>query len=99
MKMSQVEMAMLLLAIVISVLVATRPVPPKRRRPPSQRPREDKPDPTTRRSSVLLSRRTPQPANPDPSHRNHWDRADIAAGVGRDHAHPDLTLTLWPESR
>ena len=97
--MSQIGLAMLLLAVVIAVLVATRPAPPRRRRPRPVRPRDGKPGPHIRRSNVLMSRRIGERESPDPSHRNRWDRADIAAGVGRDHAHPDVTLTLWPEAR
>jgi hypothetical protein len=41
-----------------------------------------------RRPAVTLS--------PDPFHRNRWDRCDLALGVGRDSAVPDLALLLWP---
>jgi hypothetical protein len=76
--------------VVIAVLGATRPAQPRRRRPPVMRRREGKPG----SKSDLMSERV----SPDPSHRNRWDRVDIAMGVGRDYAHPDVTLTLWPES-
>ena len=89
--MTEIQLAMLLLAVVVAVLVATRPAQPRRRRPPVVRRRLGKPGAT----SELMSERV----SPDPSHRNRWDRSDIAMGVGRDHAHPDVTLTLWPEGR
>jgi hypothetical protein len=97
--MSQLQMTILLLAVVISVLAATRPTPPRRRRGRSPRSRDNQSGPKRRHPAPLLARRPPLHSNSDPINRNRWDRADIATGVGRDHAEPDLTLTLWPEPR
>ncbi|MEA2512566.1 MAG: hypothetical protein QOJ59_2053 [Thermomicrobiales bacterium] len=96
--MSHLEMAMLLLALVISVLVATRPAPP-RRRSRSTRPRGGKPHPNDRGAATLSVRRSAPPPQPDAIHRNRWDRTDIASGVGHDYAQPDAALTHWPVRR
>lgn len=97
--MSELQMAMFLLAVVISVLAATHPAPPRRRRTRAQRPRDNNPGSHGRRGPALITRRRAPRPTADTTNRNHWDRADLAAGVGRDHADPDLTLTLWPEPR
>ncbi|MEA2523043.1 MAG: hypothetical protein QOF73_270 [Thermomicrobiales bacterium] len=96
--MSHLEMAMLLLALVISVLVATRPAPP-RRRSRSTRPRGGKPHPNDRRAATLLSGPPASQPRPDGVHRNLWDRSDIASSIGRDYAHSDPGLTHWPVPR
>jgi hypothetical protein len=101
--MSQLPVALLLLVVVISVSAATRPAPPRRRRGRSRRPRAHNalgPSGSRRhRTPVLLGRRARPLPTADPINRNHWDRTDITTGVGRDHADPDLTLSLWPEPR
>ncbi|HEY7032057.1 MAG TPA: hypothetical protein VH482_12040 [Thermomicrobiales bacterium] len=99
--MSQLQMAMLLLVVVVTVLAATRPSPPRRRRGRAPRPRDDdsprQPDSRRPRTPAVLNRRSGPRPTADPINRNRWDRTDIAAGVGRDHADPDLTL--WPAPR
>jgi hypothetical protein len=94
--MSPLETAIVLSAIVITVLVATRPVPTRRRPAPPARSRHTRTSLAGRGKDTLTRRRRQADHSPDPSHRNHWDRSDIAIAVGRDHAHPDVTLTLWP---
>lgn len=97
-EMSPVEMALFLSAIVITVLVATRPVPTRRRPAPPTRTRNNRTGITGRvnQRGPLPRRKRRSDLSPDNSQRNHWDRADMAVAVGRDHAHPDVTLTLWP---
>jgi hypothetical protein len=96
--MSPVETALFLSAIVITVLVATRPVPTRRRPAPPTRTRNNRSGLTGRVNGrgALPGRKRQADLSPDTSQRNHWDRTDMAVAVGRDHAHPDLTLTLWP---
>ncbi len=96
--MFHLDTTMLLLALVIAVLVATRPAPPRRRRPRSMRPSGGKIHPNARRAATLSSRRS-VPHGLDSVHRNRWDRADIATGVGRDYAQPDPGLNHWPAPR
>ena len=95
--MSHLEMAMLLLALVIAVLVATRPAPP-RRRPHPMRPRDGKSRANGRGAAISPLRRL-APDRADAVDRNRWDRADIATGVGRDYAQPDPGLNHWPAPR
>ena len=96
--MSPIEMAMFLSAIVVTVLVATRPTPTRRRPAPAASTRSNQSGATNRgsRANALIRRGRLADLTPDPMQRNHWDRNDMAAGVGRDHAHPDVTLTVWP---
>jgi hypothetical protein len=94
--MSHLGLALILLAVVIAVILATRPSPPRRRRARSPRPPDGTSGPQTERSPSDRMRRPAVTLSPDPFHRNRWDRCDLALGVGRDSAVPDLALLLWP---
>lgn len=93
--MSHLEVAAFLLAIVIAVIAATRPAPP-RRRTRSQPPPDRKPDPRRSQSDRLSIHRSIATPAADQIHRNRWDRADLATGVGRDDVRSDVALALWP---
>ncbi len=86
--MSPLEMAIFLSAIVITILVAARPVPTRRRPTPPVRKRSTRPSLAGRGKNPLTLRKRQADLSPDPSHRNHWDRSDIAIAVGRDPRSP-----------
>jgi hypothetical protein len=94
--MSHLGLALVLLAVVVAVILATRPSPPRRRRARSPRPPDTTSGPHADRSPPDRWRRPAATLSPDPFHRNRWDRCDLALGVGRDSAVPDLALLLWP---
>jgi hypothetical protein len=101
--MSHLELAIFLLTAVICVIAATRPERPRRRpaptRPPSDRPATDEEDPRVTTSEVVATAPFPRLRSgqaPGAYHRNHWDRDDLAAAVGRDHEVAEIGLLLWP---
>jgi hypothetical protein len=99
MTMSQLEVAALLAAVVIAVILATRPVPPRRRRARPQRPNDTESGPHDSRTTRRFGRSSPEQIALDAIHRNRWDRADLAAGIGRDDVVADPSLNLWPTTR
>lgn len=97
--MSEMELGLILLALVVAVIVATRPAPPRKRRSRTARPPLDDAGPKSRPSPsrLLLHRRNDSLLSA--THRNPWDRPDLAAGVGHDHETGDATLSIWPSRR
>jgi hypothetical protein len=73
----ELRLALILFVVVVCVMVATRPVPPRRRVTRTQaRDRSSDPGPARTRHTATLS-------------RNAWDRSDLARAVGLDFADPD----------
>jgi hypothetical protein len=83
------ELGLILLAVVVAVIVATRPAPPRKRRSRTTRPPLDDAGPVSRSARLPVSA----------VQRNPWDRSDLAAGVGHDHETSEAALSLWPTPR
>jgi hypothetical protein len=97
--MSEMELGLILLAVVVAVIVATRPAPPRKRRTRSTRPPVDDAGPKHRRSRLTLHRNAKASLPGSAMHRNPWDRPDLAAGIGHNHETSDASLSLWPSPR
>lgn len=89
--MEDIRLALFLIVMVGSVMLATRPVSARRRSDRSKG-RE-----RSRKSSDPLSRSAFQFGTRRIIDRNRWDRRDLARGIGGDQLDPDGTTTIWPE--
>lgn len=83
--MDALRLALVLMVVVLCVMAATRPTPPRRRvrRAPVRR-RSPEPAPSRDRAGATLN-------------RNRWDRLDLARAVGLDFADPQ-SVELYPSS-
>lgn len=73
----ELRLALILFIVVVCVMAATKPAPPRRRASrPNARRRPSDPAAPRRRSGITLN-------------RNAWDRLDLARGVGGDFADPE----------
>jgi hypothetical protein len=95
MTMSHLELAIFLLTAVICVIAATRPERP-RRRPAPTRPSDGRQTTGEEDTTGTASEPVATPPAPEASHRNRWDRDDVAAAVGRDREVAEIGLLLWP---
>jgi hypothetical protein len=91
--MSTLSLALITVTVIIAVMIATRPAPRR-----------------TRNADQSATGESDQPADPLPApyypscskmalvltHRNQWDRRDLAIGIGRDDQAAEPALLLWP---
>lgn len=95
--MSTLSLALVTITVIIAVMIATRPAPRRTRRADQPVAGESEqsadPHPALSTSNEL----TPAPEIVlDGTHRNQWDRQDLAIGVGRDDQAAEPDLLLWP---
>jgi hypothetical protein len=95
--MSTLSLALVTITVIVAVIIATRPAPRRTRRADqtaaSDSEQSADPLPALSTSNEL----TPAPEIMlDGTHRNQWDRPDLATGIGRDDQAAEPDLLLWP---